>query len=327
MYNIDWFKSRDRILKSGFVYDEQFLKHDTGAGHPECAQRLEVTSSYLNSQDWFTGIEKIPAKKIEEEWLLNSHSAEYLQRARNACLQGNDWLDSMDVSICAESYEISLLAAGAPIVLADRIIDGSIDNGFVLARPPGHHAERDQALGFCLFNNVAILARYLQKTYGLEKILILDWDVHHGNGTQHTFEEDPSVLYVSTHEYPYYPGTGAYSETGIGKGRGATLNCPMPAGSGDQEYETAFMQQVLPKIDAFAPEFVIISAGFDAHRDDPLGHIQLSTDFYAWMSSRLLEVAEKHCQGRIISVLEGGYNLDALPLCIGKHLQVLAQLT
>jgi acetoin utilization deacetylase AcuC-like enzyme len=180
------------------------------------------------------------------------------------------------------------------------------------------------ALGFCLFNNVAILARYLQKEHGFDKVMILDWDVHHGNGTQHSFEEDPSVLYISTHQYPFYPGTGAYYEEGTGRGHGATLNCPMPAGSTDRDYEKAFMERILPKIDHFRPEFVILSAGFDAHQEDPLAQMELSTEFYGWMSERMLEMAERHASGRIVSVLEGGYNLDQLPLCVEQHLAVLS---
>ena len=182
------------------------------------------------------------------------------------------------------------------------------------------------ALGFCMFNNVAITARYLQQHHGLNKVLIVDWDVHHGNGTQHSFEDDPSVLYVSTHQYPFYPGTGAYSETGTGAGNGATLNCPMSAGSDDSHYETTWRERILPKIEHFAPEMIIISAGFDAHRADPLAQMNLSTEFYAWMTQRLMEQADKHCAGRLISILEGGYNVDELPMCIGEHLQVMAGL-
>ena len=216
-----------------------------------------------------------------------------------------------------------MLAAGGVTALADNVISREIDNGFALIRPPGHHAERSMALGFCLFNNVAILARYLQKHHGLDRILVMDWDVHHGNGTQHTFEEDPSVLYISLHQYPFYPGTGAAHETGNGRGRGATLNCPMPAGATDEDYRVAFSQQILPKIDAFKPEAVLISAGFDAHRDDPLAQINLSTEFYGWMSQRMMEAAETHANGRLISMLEGGYDLHALSHCIGTHLKVL----
>lgn len=312
-------------MNTGFVYDRAFLKHDTGEGHPERHDRLLVTMAHLQTQAWFSELHQLSTTPIERKWLETSHTSSYIQRAETACKSNQTFLDSMDVAISKDSYEVALLAAGAPIILADEIIKGSIHNGFVLARPPGHHAEREQAMGFCLFNNVAILARYLQSNYGLDKVLILDWDVHHGNGTQHTFEEDPSVLYVSTHEYPYYPGTGAYTETGIGRGKGATLNCPMSAGVSDDDYEVAFREKILPKIESFKPEFVIISAGFDAHQDDPLGHILLNTEFFGWMSQRMLEVADKHCQGRIVSVLEGGYDLSALPLCVAEHLAVLSQ--
>jgi len=204
------------------------------------------------------------------------------------------------------------------------VVAREVDNGFVLARPPGHHAEADMALGFCLFNSVAITARYLQQQHGLDKILILDFDVHHGNGTQHSFEADPSVLYVSTHQYPFYPGTGAASEIGIGRGRGTTVNCPMPAGATDAHYEAAWRERILPAVAAFAPELILVSAGFDAHRADPLAQINLSTEFFAWMTKRLMELAERHCAGRLLSVLEGGYNTEELPRCVAAHLQVMA---
>lgn len=180
------------------------------------------------------------------------------------------------------------------------------------------------ALGFCLFNNIAILARYLQKHHGLGKILILDWDVHHGNGTQHTFEEDPSVLYVSLHQYPYYPGTGASSETGRGRGKGATVNCPMRAGAGDSDYKSAFTETILPAVNAFAPEMVLISAGFDAHAADPLAQINLTTDCYTWMTKRMMEVADQHADGKMIALLEGGYDLKALAQSIAAHLRELS---
>lgn len=311
-------------MNTGFIYDAAFLRHDTGAGHPESGQRLLVTMSHLQSLPWFGKLSRLPARPVADEWLRTTHSQAFIQRAKDSCEDGQAYLDSMDVSICRESYAIALLAAGAPLTIADEIISAKVDNGFVLARPPGHHAEHDRALGFCLFNNVAILARYLQNQYQIDKVLVLDWDVHHGNGTQHSFEDDPSVLYISTHQYPFYPGTGAYSETGTGKGKGATLNCPMHAGASDVEYETAFAKSILPAIDAFKPEFIIVSAGFDAHTDDPLADIHLSTGCYRWMTTRMMEMADKHCNGRIISVLEGGYNLKALPLCIAEHLAVLS---
>ena len=307
-------------MKTGLHYDDQYLQHDPGIGHPECKERLSTSMDYLTRQDWSNSLIRIPAGKPDESWLYQVHTKEYIERARQACAANHTFLDSMDVGISKDSFAVALLAAGSTLALADHIFQGEINNGFGLIRPPGHHAETNLALGFCLFNNVAILARYLQKHHGLDKIMILDWDVHHGNGTQHIFEEDPSVLYISTHQYPFYPGTGAASETGIGRGQGATLNCPMPAGSTDQDYEAVFIEKILPKMQEFKPEFIIISAGFDAHRDDPLAGMRLSTEFFGWMTDRVMEIADKYCQGKIISLLEGGYNLKMLPLCIETHL-------
>ncbi len=311
-------------MATGFLYDERFLDHDAGARHPERSERLSSTMAHLQAQAWFGRLDMLAPRVAEETWIESVHSHDLIGRARSACEQELPFLDVMDVGISRRSFDIALLAVGGAQTLADKVIAGEVDNAFALCRPPGHHAEHNQALGFCLFNNVAIAARYLQKEHGLDKILILDWDVHHGNGSQHTFEDDPSVLYVSTHQYPFYPGTGAYSETGVGRGEGATLNCPMPAGAGDEQYAQAFVEKILPKIDEFAPEFVIVSAGFDGHVDDPLANICLSTEFYGWMSARLMEVADRHCEGRLISLLEGGYNINKLPLCVDEHLQVLA---
>ncbi|MCG8379568.1 MAG: histone deacetylase [Proteobacteria bacterium] len=276
-------------MKTGFLKDDQFLLHDTGPGHPECSARLSETMRFLNYQDWFDLLVNFEAQKADIEDILMVHDINYVKRAKDVCRSGNTYLDSMDVSVCKESYDIALLAAGSAIKLADEVMNDNIDNGFALLRPPGHHAENSMALGFCLFNNIAVLARHLQKSYGLEKIAIIDWDVHHGNGTQHLFEEDPSVLYISTHQYPFYPGTGNYTETGIGKGEGATLNCPMYAGASDQDYESVFTEKILPKIDEFQPEFILISAGFDAHNADPLANINLTSNAFSWMTERIIE--------------------------------------
>ncbi len=311
-------------MRTGFIYDPAFLDHDTGQGHPECRERLSVSIAYLREQSWFAKLKPLQAEAAELRWVHEIHAPSYVERAAAACAGGAPFLDSMDVSISPRSYPVALLAAGSALVLADRLVENEIDNGFALLRPPGHHAESSMALGFCLFNNVAILARYLQKRHGLDKILILDWDVHHGNGTQHSFYEDPSVLYVSLHQYPFYPGTGAASETGAGRGVGATLNCPMPAGANDGVYQAAFRERILPKVDAFKPEAVLISAGFDAHKADPLAQVRLNTSSFRWMSERMLEVADRHAGGRLISLLEGGYNLKALPQCIAAHLTALA---
>jgi acetoin utilization deacetylase AcuC-like enzyme len=310
---------------TGFAFDSRFLKHDTGFGHPECPARLSRTMEYLNKQHWFAALTPVASSPADLDWIHKIHSDRYIRHARDVCSSGVAYLDSSDVGVCRDSYDIALLAAGTPLAIADAVMNNSISNGFALLRPPGHHAEINMAMGFCLFNNVAVLARYLQQQYGIDQVLILDWDVHHGNGTQHSFEEDPSILYISTHQYPFYPGTGSAAETGIGRGAGSVLNCPMPAGSTDEDYAREFNDKIIPKITTFQPDFIIISAGFDAHREDPLAQICLTTEFFGWMTQRLMELAERCCGGRIISVLEGGYNLDVLPLCIEQHLLKLSR--
>ena len=307
-------------MPTGFVYDQRVLAHDTGADHPEQAARASAIVSHLETLAWFSKLRPYRSRQADRKWLKSIHSADYIQRAAAACRDGLPYLDSMDVAISSQSFDAALVAAGAPLVLADALIAGEIDNGFALVRPPGHHAEFDQALGFCIFNNIAILTRYLQDHHGIDKVAILDWDVHHGNGTQHSFDTDPSVMYISTHQYPYYPGTGAAHEQGEGRGTGTIVNCPMPAASTDHDYERAFTERILPALAQFAPDVLLISAGFDAHRDDPLAEINLSTDFFAWMSTRMLEIADRYAQGRIISVLEGGYELQRLGECVAMHL-------
>jgi len=312
------------LSATGFLYDERYLEHLSGEGHPESPSRLTKTVEFLEKQAWFKELHSLTPRHAEEEWLVSTHSMDYLNRARKACEDGYSYLDTPDVGISERSFDAALLAAGGALELGDKLIKGDIKNGFALLRPPGHHAETEFAMGFCLINNIAVLARYLQKRHGLEKICILDWDVHHGNGTQHTFEADPSVLFVSLHQFPFYPGTGSAWETGTGKGEGATLNCPMRGGSADTDYENAFRTVILPKVDSFKPDAVLISAGFDAHYSDPLANINLSTEFYGWMTERMLEAADKHAGGKLLSLLEGGYNLDYLPRCIALHLQKLA---
>ncbi len=313
-------------MATGVFYDPVFLTHDTGPGHPECPARLSKSFQYLQKQDWFSELKLITdPRPVEDTILKMNHEAEYIRRVQAASLQGKTILDSPDVSISQESFNVAIRAAGAALELADRLLSGEINNGFGLIRPPGHHAERNMALGFCLFNNIAILARYLQQYHDLEKVLILDWDVHHGNGTQHSFQADPSVMYISLHQYPFYPGTGARSETGVGKGKGTVVNCPMSAGSTDADYRMAFKDDVLPAARRFKPDAVLISAGFDAHRSDPLGGICLETESYRWMSEEMVTIADQYAKGRLLSLLEGGYNLQYLPLCIAEHLSVLKE--
>ena len=311
------------MCKTGFVYDNRYLQHDTGSRHPENSQRLIATMQHLENQPWFSELLNLTPRLAEREWLEAVHQSGYIEHARKLCESGARLLDDPDVTISSSSFEVARLATGAALQLADSVMKGEVKNGFALVRPPGHHAENARAMGFCLFNNIAISARYLQLVYGIEKVLILDWDVHHGNGTQHAFEEDPSTLFISLHQYPHYPGTGSHSETGVGAGTNATVNCPMTAGSSDLDYEQAFSERILPAINRFKPEVVLVSAGFDAHQADPLGQIDLSTEFFGWMSMRMMEVADQHADGRLISLLEGGYNLHYLPLCVSIHLQTL----
>ena len=312
-------------MTTGFLYDPRFLDHDAGRGHPERRERLVSTMAWLEERDWFAGLVRVEAAMADSAWLETVHDAGYVARAEETCRGGAPFLDVADVGISRQSSDVARLAVGGALALADRIAAGDVENGFALSRPPGHHAEQGMALGFCLFNNVAIAARYLQRTHGVHKVLILDFDVHHGNGTQHTFEDDPSVMYASIHQYPFYPGTGAASETGIGRGAGTTVNCPVPAGAGDEEYQRAFRERILPSADSFAPEFVIVSAGFDAHADDPLAQARVSTECFGWMSERIMEIADRHAGGRVLSILEGGYNVDVLPHCVATHLETLAR--
>ena len=313
-------------MVTGFLYDSRFLDHQPGRGHPERSERLVSTMAWLEALDWFGDLVRVEAAMADPTWIETVHDASYIARAAETCRSGAPFLDVADVGVSRESSDVARLAAGGALALADGVAGGDLANGFALSRPPGHHAERGMALGFCLFNNVAIAARYLQRAHGVNKVLILDFDVHHGNGTQHTFEEDPSVMYASLHQYPYYPGTGAASETGVGRGSGATVNCPMPAGAGDEDYRQAFTDRILPAADAFAPEFVILSAGFDAHAADPLAQIRISTECFGWMTRRIVEIADKHAGGRVISMLEGGYNVEVLPQCVAAHLEVLVNI-
>jgi acetoin utilization deacetylase AcuC-like enzyme len=228
-----------------------------------------------------------------------------------------------DTGVSPGSWRAALLSAGGALLACDAVLAGKARSAFVCTRPPGHHAEAGRAMGFCLFNNIAVAARHLQRAHGLGRILIVDWDVHHGNGTQHMFETDPTVFYFSTHQFPFYPGTGSARETGSGRGAGFTLNYPMPAGSGDAEYIEVFQSVLCPEIDRVQPEAILISAGFDAHRDDPLAGMSLTEKGYAALTSILREAAGRHCDGRIISLLEGGYDLQALAAAVEAHLLAL----
>ncbi len=307
----------------GLFYHPDYLKHDTGIGHPERPQRLQAIVNHLLATDLWKQLHHLQPTTAPRERLLNVHPEQYVEMIERRCRAGEVILDMGDTRVCKESYNVALVAAGGVLHGVDKVMSGELSSAFCAVRPPGHHAETATVMGFCLFNNVAIGARYAQKKYGMERVAILDWDVHHGNGTQEIFYEDPSVLYISLHQYPYYPGTGAANETGSGKGEGFTLNCPMPAGSGEKEYFEAFRSKIFPALNTVQPQLLMISAGFDAHKDDPLANINITEDSFAEMTKMIMEIASKYCEGRIVSVLEGGYNLEALARSVEKHLKEL----
>jgi acetoin utilization deacetylase AcuC-like enzyme len=300
-----------------------FLAHDTGPNHPEQPHRLTWILDHLEKTGLSRRLLSAQPRPCDRAWIERIHDPEYVCRVEEACRRGDVLIDSMDTAICPASFDAAVLAAGAGIVLAEAVLAGKARNGMALVRPPGHHAERSTALGFCLFNNVAVLAAWLLARPGIERVLIVDWDVHHGNGTQRSFWEDPKVFYFSIHQWPYYPGTGAATETGRGAGVGTTLNVPAPAGWGDEEYLRVFRTVLSPAALEFDPDFVLISAGFDAHAQDPLAGMQVTEEGYRAMTRQIMEIADECCGGRIVSLLEGGYDSQALPLCVAAHLETL----
>jgi len=299
-------------MTTAYLFDSVYLQHDTGWGHPEKPERLMHISIAMSEAPYYDNLLKLTSALPEMRHIEAIHSRSYINRVKKEIQGGIQYLDSMDTAVCSHSFDVALKAAGGSLAMCDAIMEQRAINGFCALRPPGHHAERDYAAGFCIFNNIAIAARYLQNRHGVSKIAIVDWDVHHGNGTQHSFEQDDTILYISLHEYPHYPGTGSASECGSGAGKGCTINIPMRAGSSDQEYLSAFRNSVIPSLDSFKPEIILISAGFDAHRNDPLSSIRLSSGTFGEFTGMLMAVAGVHCNGRIISFLEGGYNLQAL---------------
>jgi acetoin utilization deacetylase AcuC-like enzyme len=311
------------MARTGFLHHPRFLDHDTGPGHPERPQRLTAILSRLEAGGLWSDLDRRAPEPAAVEALEAIHARGYVADIERACSEQPGLLNDINTFVSPASYEAARLAAGAVIQAAEAVMAGEWDNAFVAARPPGHHAEAAQAMGFCLFNNVAVAARHLQARHGLERVAILDWDVHHGNGTQHSFEQDASVFYASLHQFPHYPGTGAASERGRGAGEGTTLNRPMAAGTGDTEWLEELERRVLPALEDFAPEFLILSAGFDAHRDDPLSGTRVTVDGYRRMTEAVKDLARRVCDGRIVSALEGGYGLDSLARSVEAHLEVL----
>ncbi|MZG29419.1 MAG: histone deacetylase [Nitrospinae bacterium] len=311
--------------KTGYASDPFYLLHETEP-HPENPGRLTAIQNRLESSEFYNNLIPIQPRKATPEEIAMVHDSGYVASVEKNCANEVRNLDA-DTVISTNSYEAALLSAGAGLTAIDKLVDGSIQNAFCAVRPPGHHAEQDHAMGFCLFNNVGIAARYAQSKKGLGKVFIFDWDVHHGNGTQHSFYNDASVYYSSTHQYPFYPGTGAEGETGTSDGLGATLNLPMDAFSEDDDYLSAIEHKLIPEIQRYKPDLIIISAGFDAHRNDPLAQIQLTTDCFGEMTKLLMNAAKDVCDGRVLSMLEGGYDYDALSSSVRLHIQTLLTLT
>lgn len=311
--------------RTGYVHDNRYLLHDTGPYHPEMAERLTAIYKGLEDAGLLDQLIRVQPRYVELKWIETVHSVDYIRRFEEACLAGRKMLDYPDNQMCADSYETALLAVGGVLEAARLLMEGGIDNAFCAVRPPGHHAEIDTAMGFCYFNNIAICARYLQQAFGVTRVGIIDFDVHHGNGTQHIFEKDPTVFYYSCHEHPSFafPGTGRVFEKGEGEGLGFTRNYPVLPGQGDAEYHELVTTDMIPVIDAFKPEVLLVSTGFDAHAEDDMSGVNLSTDGYSWVMTQITALARKHCGGRLISILEGGYNLDLLGELASNHVRIL----
>ncbi|MCZ6872339.1 MAG: histone deacetylase [bacterium] len=306
----------------GFVYHPDYLKHFAGQQHPERPDRLKIVVQYLQDSGVAQQLIALEGEHDAQAWVAKVHELEHIQLVQTASLRGGAALDP-DTIVCQDSFDVALKAVAGILTAADAVIQNRVSQVFCAVRPPGHHATPQRAMGFCLFNNVAVLARYLQQQHGLDNILIVDWDVHHGNGTQFIFEDDPSVLYFSIHQYPYYPGTGAATETGQGQGQGYTFNIPMAAGAGDEKYIAAFEQQFLPRALNYKPDCVLVSAGFDAHYADPLAQMQVTEEGYRRLTRVVKEIAARCCEHRLISVLEGGYHLEALGRSVQAHVEEL----
>lgn len=313
------------MKKTGIVKDDRYMDHIMDPGHPESPERLKEIYKMLEDNDMKNRFELIEPRPAIREELELIHTPAYIDLVASTSGKAYFRLD-MDTSTCAKSYETALLAVGGLLELIKAVIEGRLNNGFALIRPPGHHAERDRAMGFCLFNNVAIGAKYAIKNFNLERILIVDWDVHHGNGTQNSFYEDPKVLYFSTHRYGFfYPGTGGAKEVGKGKGEGFTVNVPLPTGFGDAEYGNIFERLLKPIALEYKPQLILVSAGFDIHYSDPLGGMEVTEKGFARMTQILMELADTTSAGKMVFTLEGGYDVFGQSRSVKVVLNELSQ--
>lgn len=309
---------------TALVYDEIYKKHLTGPGHPEAPARCDAIVNALQGADFAARLVRLPPRPATDEEILACHSREYVATVKADIAAGRRNLSTGDTSICPDSLTAALYAAGGAMAGVDAVFDGQAANAFCAVRPPGHHATADAGMGFCIFNNIAVAARYAQHTYKISRVLIVDWDLHHGNGTQDIFYEDGSVFYFSTHQWPMYPGTGLRGETGTGEGLGTTLNCPVQAGAAGKEIVGAFRRQLLPAANSFKGDLVLISAGFDSRIGDPLGGLALTDEDFADLTAICLQIAAEHAGGRVVSLLEGGYDPAGLASAVTAHCGALA---
>ena len=311
------------MSNTGFLWSDRYTLHDTSPGHPERSVRLSGIRDRLARSGLFESTVLIEPAPVQPGHVERVHTPVYIERFRQRCERGLSYIDTQECPLSPVTFEIAGLAVGGVLRACDEIMSGRLQSAFCAVRPPGHHAESNRAMGFCYFNNVAIAAEYLRHHHGLKRLAILDFDVHHGNGTQHHFEADPEVLFCSIHQDPMtlFPGTGFDEEVGTGAGAGTTVNCSMPAGSTDGDYRRAFDERILPRISEFHPEFLLMSAGFDAHTLDPLAQIDLSTEAFGWMTADVARIMHGQGHPRILSVLEGGYHIEALADSIQAHLE------
>jgi acetoin utilization deacetylase AcuC-like enzyme len=311
------------MKRTGIVRDERYIEHVTDDYHPENPNRLRAIYAMLQHGDMGNQFTEIPPRPATSEELEMVHLPSYIDLIASTAGQPARRLDP-DTVASPKSYEAARLAVGGVLEAIEAVLQGKIDNAFALVRPPGHHAESNRAMGFCIFNNIAVGAKYVMKIHGMERVLIIDWDVHHGNGTQNTFYEDPKVLYFSTHRYGFfYPGTGAPAEVGSGKGEGFTVNVPMSPGSGDAEYGNVFLHILRPIALSYEPQLILVSAGFDTYSRDPLGGMGMTERGYARLTNIIMDMAERTCGGKIVITLEGGYDLDGLATSVKAVLREL----
>lgn len=309
--------------KTAFIYHPDYLNHDTGYGHPERPDRLRASLAALQNSDVWNQLHHIDPQPATIEQIAYAHNPSYSEHIRQSCETETPL--TYDTPVGHDSYDIALLSTGGVLCAAEAVVTKKVKNAFAMVRPPGHHARPGQSMGFCLFNNIAITARYLQREHGVGKVAIVDWDVHHGNGTQDIFYKDESVFFFSIHQYPLYPGTGSQYEKGEGKAHGTTLNVQMPGGSDDDYYITAFENILIPALQQFSPEFILISAGFDAHYLDPLSQVDLTANGFVELTNLVLKVAEEVASGNVVSALEGGYSLEGLSESVVAHVERLVR--